>query len=28
VAKRQKQYQGDDVKHPQALTFHAELSQS
>lgn len=25
VAKRQKQYEGDDVAHPQALFFHAEL---
>ena len=25
VAKRQKQYEGDDVKHRQALTFRAEL---
>lgn len=28
VAKRQKQYEGDDVRQPQALAFHAELAQS
>lgn len=27
VAKRQKQYEGEDVKQPQALAFHAELAQ-
>ena len=25
IARRRKQYEGDDVRHPEALHFHAEM---